>query len=571
MANYQQWNQAIASYFTSGIPRGTRVYLSVDDDILDRIGGEFDLELNADTWGDDFRAAVTKKVIVDDRLDLQRLQSISSKRPPPGIAFLGLCVLAASEMAEEDEISDRDYFRQLRKVLGLSDYGRPPGMEFGDKAEEPLWKDWNRWLSRQRFESTAHRGPRGPRTYINYPISQALLRRTDKDRLRTLFAEKSWSAQWDDTTLLAHLCREAQGLSKHLKNLLESRERYKAVAKAIHEVYEQWRDEGCPPPSERTASPTSPRHLFAGLYRTEVGFCGQVDYCIYPKQIRGRKLESLQVQLGERVEELTEEKERPGWYYPLAYSINWPELERGARYRILDSGDLRDLILPQRDFWLLIPDPDNPKHEAYANWGKPPLESKFILLCKRELLCDLKWLRNNRLLEWSGEPQAVFPHSSWVELQQCQVISTDWDDVFVSNSALKDALQPTVRLFISLSGGLRVPGMKAWLEGHGPQVTLFGSSATADLTVTPLTPFLKNRPIRESQETTNTPISVNFPSPGEYQVTVTCMGKECERSVEIIPWSDLSCQDKNQDPTRQEWMPIGSGYRICGSVIQPVP
>jgi hypothetical protein len=38
MPNYREWNRALVSYFTSGVPRGTKVYLSIDDDLLERIG-----------------------------------------------------------------------------------------------------------------------------------------------------------------------------------------------------------------------------------------------------------------------------------------------------------------------------------------------------------------------------------------------------------------------------------------------------------------------------------------------------------------------------------------------------
>ena len=38
MPNYKQWNEAVANYFSAGLPTGTPFYLSVDDDTLDEIG-----------------------------------------------------------------------------------------------------------------------------------------------------------------------------------------------------------------------------------------------------------------------------------------------------------------------------------------------------------------------------------------------------------------------------------------------------------------------------------------------------------------------------------------------------
>ena len=143
MASYTNWNRALVSYFTSGVSRGTKVYLSVDDDVLDRIGLEFGKDAIANNSRDDFLIAVRKEVIVEGRVDLCHLQGVSSDGLPKSIAFLSATVLAAYQMAEEEKISELNYFRRLQEIFGLSDARRPPGMESGSAAEEPLWKEWN--------------------------------------------------------------------------------------------------------------------------------------------------------------------------------------------------------------------------------------------------------------------------------------------------------------------------------------------------------------------------------------------------------------------------------------------
>ncbi|MEH2123422.1 hypothetical protein [Nostoc sp.] len=72
----------------------------------------------------------------------------------------------------------------------------------------------------------------------------------------------------------------------------------------------------------------------------------------YPKQQRGRSLESVEVKQGDNTYSLIEE--RPGWYFPLEYSVNQKELENGAKYQITSPDDLDYLILPARDFWILV-------------------------------------------------------------------------------------------------------------------------------------------------------------------------------------------------------------------------
>ncbi|MHC5828033.1 MAG: hypothetical protein ACYT04_72120, partial [Nostoc sp.] len=152
-----------------------------------------------------------EEVVTQGRVNLAKLQGRNLDGLPQGVAFLGAMVLAANEMVDEEEISEENYFKRLKAVLGLptSENGRPPGMKFGKQGEEPLWEDWNLWLMINGFMPSAHRGC-GGRIYINYSISQSLVRRTDKNRLVQLFNEKQWTAQWDAMTLFAGVRREAQ-------------------------------------------------------------------------------------------------------------------------------------------------------------------------------------------------------------------------------------------------------------------------------------------------------------------------------------------------------------------------
>lgn len=562
MANYIAWNRALILYFTSGLQRGKRLYLSVEDEILELIGHKFHQKTEDVNWADDFCRAVREAVIIEGRINLGQLQGRNAAGLPKGVAFLSVMVLAANNMVDEEEISEDNYFKRLRAILGLptSEDGRPPGMKCGIKDEEPLWHEWNNWLMSSGFMPSAHRG-RGGRTYINYPISQSLLRRTDKNRLVQLFSEKQWTGQWDAMTLFAYVRREAQRLPTHLKQLLtDNRERYEAVAESIHEVYQQWQAEGRPSVIKAGVRNWN-RNIFAGLYRTEDPFFGDVNYYPYPKQVRGWELSSIKIQYGNTEKELT--NERPGWYLPLESSLNVNELEHGTKYPITLQCNLDSLVLPARDFWLLIPDPDDRDTGVYATWDQPSLGTKFILLCKKQFLPDINRLRDERLLEWSGEPQSVFNDSNWVELHQCMVISLAWNGIFINNQELKDALQPSVRLSISFSGGLRVPQQNAWLEGYNPQVTVFGFYPTVKLQITQL---WDNLPIFERSQATNTPTTINFPSSGDYVVKATCGGESTERFVKIVDWSWLAIGK----PQHCEITPISSGNYICGSVIQSI-
>ncbi|KZL51179.1 hypothetical protein A2T98_03645 [Nodularia spumigena CENA596] len=558
MATYTDWNQALISYFISGVPRGTKIYLSVDEDVIEHIGYHFINSCIDGNWVDDFNSAVKKRVVVNEQVDLKPLRGLNTQGFPQGVAFLCASVLAASHMGEEEKISEKDYFQRLREILTLRGFRRPAGMTTGSEAEEPLWQEWNFWLMEQGFLPSAQQGKGGPTKYINYPISQCLLRRTDKDKLRQLFQDKKWQGQWDAQTLMVYIRKEISNVGAHLKYLItQNRQRYEAVTEDIHQVYEQWQSQGCPS-ADQFNNRSFSSHIFCGLYRTE-NFLEEVEYYLYPKQQRGRQLESVTVKLGDNNQQLIEE--RPGWYSILDYQVNEKDLEQGNRYKIIEPDNLDYFILPNRDFWILIPDPENPESGVYASWGTPALGTQFIILCKKELLSDIQRLRDENLLQWNGEPEQVFTNSHWVEIQQCMVISQAWDGVFIENQGLKDAIQPSVSLSISLSGGLRVPQIGAWLIDNSPQITIFGFYPIVDLQIIRLS---DNVQIVQKSHSTSIPIKIDLSHPGDYLIEASVAGESSQRLVKIVDWQNMNLANNYL----HQLININSNYNICGSLIQ---
>lgn len=562
MSTYEEWNQSLVNYFLQGVPRGSKIYLSVDEDVLEQVGQCFSSSPLNGSWVADFQAALRQKVLrqEDGEISLDILRSYNSLQVPHGVAFLSACVLAASQMANDEKISELNYFKRLREILGVKGSSRPKGMKVGAEAEEPLWIEWNQWLLKEGFQPSAY--PRnGPQKYINYPISQCLLRQADKDKLQYLFVEKQWDAQWDAQTLYVQVRREKQALSGHLQNLLEDKRRHEAVTEVIHEVYEQWKAQGSPstPRTSRGQRTWSP-NLFAGLYRTEDPILGEVEYYLYPRQQRGRKLESVQVQYQDGTHDLQED--RSGWYLPIGEPLKINEIECGVKCSISNPSTLDKLILPARDFWMLTPDPENLDSGVYASWGTPELGTPFILLCKEELLKDLERLKDERLLEWDGEPYPIDSASSWRELDQCMVLSQTWDGVFVENQALKNALQPKVSLSISFSGGLRIPQQRGWLEGYPPQVTVFGFSPRVALEVIDL---IDGTELLTRSQDTNQPYPLDLPKKGTYLVRAKHSKEVAEKVLHILDTSDLEITESYTNLCKEK---IDDNYFICGSVIE---
>lgn len=201
MTNYNAWNRAIANYFTQNVPQGTKIYLSLDDDVLQLIGDDFEEECTEQSWCENFCKAVKSQVVSGTKIEIDSIAGIDEEDYPKGVAFLGLMVLAANEMArdmekdDERKISDKNYFTRFREILKLPNDGqtRPLGLRINAGEEAPeieLWSRWNKWLLKQGFIPTAQEGAIQRNRYINYPLSQSLLRKADKDRLRKVFTEK---------------------------------------------------------------------------------------------------------------------------------------------------------------------------------------------------------------------------------------------------------------------------------------------------------------------------------------------------------------------------------------------
>ncbi|NEQ71527.1 MAG: hypothetical protein F6K21_39815 [Symploca sp. SIO2D2] len=567
MEPYQAWNNALANYFQQGVARGSRIYLSVDDTVLEAIGKQqFESTPLKGSWRDDFVAVVRRQVVRGNRIDLSTIQGYEKGSDIPlSVGFLSVCVLAAYDMANDEEISEQNYFRRLRAILNINDSGnssRSPGMPAG--SEEPLWKDWNQWLRKQDMIPSACFGAGRRNKFINYPISQCLLRQADRDRLERHFHEQSWTNSWDAKTLFSRLREKTQQFPEYLHKLIkESGDRYEVLTDAIHEVHQQWLEAGCPSPensySKRSLhSPSS--NLFAGLYRSEEDY--EIEYYLYPKQKPQQKWENVQVDYQDKIEVL--ESDRPGWYLPIGEPLSATDLDREIRCNIVNSEHLKTLQFPARDFWILVPDPDEPDAGVYATWRSPQLGQSFIVLCKQALLKDLNLLRDEHLVNWSQEIQP-FHDTPWQELHNFQVLSQTWQGIFIENWELKDALQPKVRLSISLSGGLRTPNQKSWLQGYALNVTVFGFMPTVKLEVLQL-PSEKCVQHYKNVKTSQ-PQSLAFNTVGSYLIRATHGNNVAECFLRIEGWDDLQPCEARHLEEHLEKVDLPNAHKLCGAIL----
>ncbi len=566
MANYDEWNKAIAEYFVSGVPSGATIYLSVGEDTLVDIGTRFEQsEAKPVDWVEDFTEAVRSECVIGNQVYLKSISNYQSEGQPRCVAFLSAMVLAAHYMVAEDTadetIASINYFKRLRQVLGLpaKTGGRPDGL-LPAGVEENLWQRWNWWLVRNGWLPSAERGENVSYAYINYPLSQALLREGDKESVEHLFREKENSGQlsrvWDRDTVGFWLrSQEQQFGSKHLRELIQEGDfrRYEAITDAVYAVYISIDWDREMPQSQAASHSTVQRRLTAQLYRVENPIMGTVTYSLYPRQPRqlsGGMLKAIQNGCAHPLRE-----DRPGWFLPL-----WPEKPAGGVfYEVTGHPQIKELVLPERGFWILIRDPENESSGVFAGWGNPGLGETFLLLCQKEYADQMEIFKQEDLLKWDHD----FPiDDEWVEYRECMIVSPSWEGIIPQRQDLYDALKPSVSATISLKGGLRVPNQGGWLEGYAPEMTIIAFDDSVKLKL--LDVFRPDEPIMDDVVNTNSLISYPDLDSGYYLLEVHSLGKRAtQRGLRILPWDSLDCRQ----PKETFSVDVGK-FRLQGAIIK---
>ena len=564
MATYDEWNKAITEYFVSGLSSGATVYLSVDEAALMDIGARFEQsEIDHVNWVEDFIEAVQSKCAIGDTVYLPRGSGYQSDRIPPCVAFLAAMVLAAHYMiGEETEgeiISQINYFKRLRQVLGLSDEetGRPEGL-LPAGIEEDLWLIWNRWLIGNGWLHSAEHGQSNYNKFINYPLSQALLREADQEVLERLFRQQVNSGQLSrvcDRDTIGFWVRNQQFGSRHLSDLIQESDfrRYEAVTDAVFEVYTSidWDQEFDATSGKRRMGQ---RRMTAELYRVEDAIMGDIIYYLYPRQPRQYWSESLEVVHNGTVHDLR--KDRQGWFLPLELPVN---PAGGISYEVRGHQRVKELVLPERKFWVLVPDPEDETSGIFAGWKPPGLGETFLLLCRKEYAEQMASFKQEDLLEWDHDFQV---DDEWIEYRECMIISPSWDGIIPQHQDLYDALKPSASATISLKGGLRMPNQGGWLEGYVPEVEVTAFDDSVELKI--LDPSCPSEPIMESIINTNQPISCPILGYGDYLLEVYSSRKLVTRRVlRVLAWDSLGYHQ----PKQPFDVNVGT-FTLCGATIK---
>ena len=188
--HYEQWNQAIISYFFEDREPDEIVFLQTDDKTLSEIAELSDF--NVQDAPESLTLAVRDKVVqAGCRVNLWSIDSTNlftnfQHKKPPQVAFLALTVLAASRMESSDSASHTNYYIQLNKLLfNESIQGIPNGIK---RTEfENFWKHLQRWANDCHNVELYLTEGASSRRYVWYPISQCLISEHDRRKIYHFF------------------------------------------------------------------------------------------------------------------------------------------------------------------------------------------------------------------------------------------------------------------------------------------------------------------------------------------------------------------------------------------------
>lgn len=533
MPDYEAWNRAIAKYFTAGVPMGSAVFLSVDTDALEEIACEFlDASDPITDPVSDFISAVRDVCVQSwgDTVGLNRLRG-EHDGLPNGVGFLALLVLAATRMQDDGVANELNYFLRLREILGLpAEQRRPDGLDAG--SEEPIWLAWNRYLANNGFLPTAERGE-GPQKYLRYIISQAILRECDKAYLLDVIRAQHVPANLDCDQIGFRLSRMPV-TRRHLREGIHHPDptrkwEFYSAAHRLYESEEAWNADGMAP---SRAGGARSRAIEAGLYR-EDSLLGAATHYLFPRQPSRSRSAEFEVRRSSTAEPTRLVVLRPGFFAP-AWEQE-PFTDEPIEFPITTGAGARCIRFPNRDFWLLTVDPENPQG-AWATWKRyVDLGERFIVLCRQgEFDAEMQRFKEAALLDW--EERVACPN--WVEYHGCMVLSYEWG-AFIPNAecrALADALTPRALAGVSLLGGLRDPNQNAWIEQCLPRMTVYGFDAQFDVRITAADDIEVYRETVDQQSEASLP---ELP-PDQYLIHVSSQGKcHATRMFRIIGWDQV--------------------------------
>jgi hypothetical protein len=195
---YLPWNEAIAHVVFSEAVAGEPVFLDLEDDVLravaETVGGGLSgpREALVQVVRSTLNLAAGGQSLFSSHIAMLSNWDRSSGDPPPVLGLLGVLSLAALDMRDGDGFAANNYYDRLMPLLDIdTDSGKQRAIRSYRDCSALLWDALNDWLldwQGERGLPTAY-AINPAHAHVGRPMSQALLRASDRARLLDFFTE----------------------------------------------------------------------------------------------------------------------------------------------------------------------------------------------------------------------------------------------------------------------------------------------------------------------------------------------------------------------------------------------
>lgn len=254
-AHYARWSSAIAAEFFAGQFGGRPVYIDLEDEVLVRIAQAVELaafeepeQALIDVVRPTLGLADGQSLFGAHVRRLTRWRRGDRESPPPVIGVLAFQSLVAERMRGDEEFRPTNYYGRFIRMLG-----RDPGdarlraKTVRGFAEHSglMWAALNQWLDEDhetRGIPTAFSFDY--RIHVGVPMSQALVRASDRDAIRQLFSDLAMSPGQviavDDMARLLEAWLPDSRVSASLRRLCEQPDVLTRVAEVVCIELQAW-------------------------------------------------------------------------------------------------------------------------------------------------------------------------------------------------------------------------------------------------------------------------------------------------------------------------------------------
>lgn len=266
---YDRWNAAIAEVVYGTEAAGLPAFLDMDDEVLQRAGRAM-REPDGDPRASVI-AAVNQSLNAPDapsgvfggHLERLRRWRSDSGEPPPIIALLSVLCIAAEDMRDADGFAANNYYNRLMPLFGVmtgADKNRV--VNTYRRSSRYLWESLNSWLDSLRGERGLPTAYAYGHAHVSLPMSQALVRAADRDKLGEFFVELGLESRarlspHDMELLLGGWINRAQSpASSQLRALWKRSGARERIAEVACQLLESWEAPSAVAASDRTMGRT---------------------------------------------------------------------------------------------------------------------------------------------------------------------------------------------------------------------------------------------------------------------------------------------------------------------------